>query len=143
MRLIDANILIYAYDVNSPYSTICREWLDNHLNGIYKLGLPWHSLLAFTRIVTNPRIYEQPVFAEEAWEQVGEWLALETSFIPQPGPNHYRLISELLSTMSHKSNDIPDLHLVALCMEHGLIMCSTDADFLRNRELRVENPLRP
>lgn len=142
MRLIDANILIYAYDTNSHRNAVCRAWLDNHLNGIHRVGLPWQSLLAFARIVTNPRIYEFPASAGDAWEQVGEWLELENSFIPHPGPNHYRLMSGLISSMSHKSNDIPDAHLAALCLEHGLIMCSTDSDFLRYQELRVENPLR-
>lgn len=49
---------------------------------------------------------------------------------------------EFIGAMSPKSNDMPDLHLAVLCVEHGLIMCSTDSDFLRYWELRVENPLR-
>ena len=37
-----------------------RAWLDEQLNGNGPVGLPWNSLLAFLRIVTNPRIFQKP-----------------------------------------------------------------------------------
>ena len=70
MRLIDANILIYAFNGSSPHNGACKARLDHQLNGIQKVGLPWGSLLAFARIVTNPRIYEYPASRKQAWEQV-------------------------------------------------------------------------
>ena len=73
MRLIDANILIYAYDRNARYHEPVCDWLDDRLNGLPKTGLPWPSLLAFVRIVCNPRIYEKPAPVEEAWKQVVKW----------------------------------------------------------------------
>ena len=60
MRLIDANILIYAFDSSPALHKKARTWLDQQLNGIPKIGLPWISILAFIRIVSNPRIYEKP-----------------------------------------------------------------------------------
>ena len=36
---------------------------------------------------------------------------------------------------------VPDAHLAALAMEHGLTLCSTDGDFARFAGLRWENPL--
>jgi predicted nucleic acid-binding protein len=40
-----------------------------------------------------------------------------------------------------RANLVPDAHLAALAIEHGLILCSTDGDFARFRPLRWENPL--
>jgi hypothetical protein len=40
-----------------------------------------------------------------------------------------------------RANLIPDAHLAALAIEHGLILCSTDGDFGRFPGLRWENPL--
>jgi hypothetical protein len=40
-----------------------------------------------------------------------------------------------------RGNLIPDAHLAALAIEHGLVLCSTDGDFSRFSELRWENPL--
>ena len=37
---------------------------------------------------------------------------------------------------------IPDAHLAALAIEHGLELCSTDSDFARFEGLRWRNPLR-
>ena len=37
-------------------NTTARAWLDSQFNGASRVGLPWHSLLAFLRIVTNPRV---------------------------------------------------------------------------------------
>ncbi len=36
---------------------------------------------------------------------------------------------------------VPDAHLAALAIEHGLTLCSTDGDFARFADLRWENPL--
>ena len=36
---------------------------------------------------------------------------------------------------------VPDAHLAALAIEHGLILCSADGDFARFPGLRWQNPL--
>jgi predicted nucleic acid-binding protein len=36
---------------------------------------------------------------------------------------------------------VPDAHLAALAIEHGLTLCSTDGDFARFPDLMWENPL--
>jgi predicted nucleic acid-binding protein len=36
---------------------------------------------------------------------------------------------------------IPDAHLAALAIEHGLTLCSTDGDFARFPGLKWTNPL--
>jgi predicted nucleic acid-binding protein len=38
-------------------------------------------------------------------------------------------------------NLVPDAHLAALAIEHGLELCSTDTDFARFPEIRWRNPL--
>ena len=43
---------------------------------------------------------------------------------------------------AHLANLVPDAHLAALALEHGLVLCSTDADFARFPGLRWRNPLR-
>lgn len=74
MILIDANLLIYAHVESFDQHEDVREWLDSQLNGSTKVGLPWPALVAFVRIVTNPRIFEHPEPVDRAWEQVRDWL---------------------------------------------------------------------
>ncbi len=41
-----------------------------------------------------------------------------------------------------KADLVPDAHLAALAIEHGLVLASTDGDFARFPGLRWQNPLR-
>ncbi len=141
MILVDANLLIYAYFSTSPQHQHARAWLDEQLNGFAAVGLPWPSLLAFVRLVTNPRIFKQATSATDAWRQVLDWLACEPAWIPQPTERHAELLGSLVSLPGMNANLIMDAHLAALAIEHGLTLCSTDGDFARFPQLRWTNPL--
>jgi uncharacterized protein len=141
MILIDANILIYSHVDSFAQHKAARDWLDHQLNGSTLVGLPWASLLAFLRLVTNPRVFERPESMIDAWQQVRAWLACETVWIPQPTERHANLLNELLALPGLNANLVPDAHLAALAIEHGLTLCSSDGDFARFQELRWQNPL--
>jgi len=139
--LIDANLLIYAHVNTFPQHANARVWLDDRLGGTVSVGLPWPSLLAFIRLVTNPRIFERPELVDKAWKQVEEWLDCSPVWIPQPTERHREVLKTLLLDQSLRGNLIPDAHLAALAIEHGLMLNSTDGDFGRFPGLRWENPL--
>lgn len=140
MILIDANLLIYAHVRSVPQHAAAHDWLDKRLNGPAPVGLPWPSVLAFLRLITNPRIFEQPASMFAAWQQAKSWLAREPVWIPQPGERHAEILADLLEANVY-GNLVPDAHLAALAIEHGLILCSTDGDFARFPGLRWENPI--
>jgi uncharacterized protein len=139
--LIDANILIYAHVSSFAQHNLARDWLDQQLNASARVGLPWTSLLAFLRLVTNPRVFEQPEAIRDAWEQVRTWLTSETVWIPQPTERHADILGEFLALPGVHGNLVPDAHLAALAVEHGLTLCSTDGDFARFQGLRWLNPI--
>ena len=141
MILVDANLLIYAYFEESPQHRQAREWLDDQLSSFAGVGLPWPSLLAFVRIVTNPRVFRQATSAAAAWRQVLDWLACEPAWIPLPTERHADVLGSLIAQPSVHGNLVMDAHLAALAIEHGLTLCSTDGDFARFPELRWTNPL--
>ena len=141
MILVDANLLIYAHVSTFSQHARARAWLDARLNGVAPVGLPWTSLLAFLRLTTNPRVFERPAPISEAWRQVLAWLAAERVWIPQPTERHREILGELLAAPGVHANLVPDAHLAALAIEHGLILCSTDGDFARFAGVRWENPL--
>ena len=142
MILLDANLLIYAHVRDFPQHQAARDWLDARLNGAAPVGLPWPSLLAFLRLTTNPRVFERPEPVAEAWRQVLAWVGSESAWIPQPTERHGEILGALLAAPGVHANLVPDAHLAALAIEHGLILCSTDGDFARFAGLRWENPLR-
>lgn len=141
MILIDANLLVYAHVSSMPQHGAAREWLDQRLNEPAPVGLPWPSLLGFTRLVTNPRIFERPRTMEQAWRQIESWIDCPSVWIPLPTERHRELFGPLLTHTGGRSNLVPDAHLAALALEHGLILCSSDGDFARFPSLRWQNPL--
>ncbi len=141
MRIVDTNLLVYAHVATFEQHPRARSWLDEKLQGFEPLGLPWPSLLGFLRLVTNPRIFERPEPLRKAWQQVQEWLDGRTVWIPQPTERHREVLDSLLGHQDLRANLVPDAHLAALAIEHGLTLCSTDGDFSRFSELRWENPL--
>lgn len=142
MILVDANLLVYAHVQSFVEHEAARRWLDGRLNGTARVGLPWPSLLAFLRLVTNPRVFERPESIVEAWKQVREWLAAESAWIPQPTERHAEILAAQLTVPGVQGNLVPDAHLAALAIEHGLELCTTDGDFARFSGLRWTNPLR-
>jgi uncharacterized protein len=125
-----------------PQHEASRGWLEERLNGTARVGLPWLSLIAFLRIVTNPRLFRPTTSTREAWQQVQGWLAQPSVWIPMPTDQHPDVFSGLLKDNVH-ANLVSDAHLAALAIEHGLTVCSTDGDFGRFRDVRWENPLAP
>jgi toxin-antitoxin system PIN domain toxin len=139
--LVDANLLVYAANRAAPEHERARTWLDQHLSGTARIGFPWPSLLAFVRIVSNPAILRHPVTPLEGWRQVEDWLGCEAAWIPLPGTRHAEVLGGLLEESIVTSRLVPDAHLAALAIEHGLTLCSTDGDFARFRGLKWKNPL--
>lgn len=141
MILVDANLLIYAQIDSFPHHHQSRVWLDTCLGGHGRVGMPWSSLLAFLRVVTNPRIVAPPVSTAEACACVTEWLANEVVWTPQPTIQHAEILTRLVKGAGAYGNLIPDAHLAALAIEHGLTLYSADADFARFEGLRWINPI--
>ncbi len=141
MILVDANLLIYAYSSSFPQHAAARVWLDEKVNGSARVGLPWHALLAFLRLTTNPRMFPHSLSMEKAWEQVSVWLACEAVWTPGPTERHASVLAGLLAQPGVHGNLVSDAHLAALAIEHGLTLCSADGDFARFANLRWINPL--
>ena len=141
MILVDANILLYASNSTIELHTESRDWLDEKLNGTARVGLPWPSLLTFLRIATNPRAFRSPLTMRVASEQVSSWLSAESVWVPEPTERHAAVLDKLLALPGIYGNLVPDAHLAALAIEHGLTLCSTDGDFARFPDLTWLNPL--
>lgn len=143
MILVDANLLLYAANQAAPEHQTAREWLDAHLSGTAQVGLPWPSLLAFVRLASNPLVMRQPVTVARAWDQVEQWLSAGPAWVPQPTARHAGVVGGLCQPSWMTSRLVPDAHLAALAIEHGLTLCSSDGDFARFAGLDWLNPLAP
>ena len=141
MILVDANLPIHASYVESRQHKATKEWLEQCFNGDTRVGLPWESLVAYVRIITNPRMFERPLDVVEALRQVEDWLELPTVWTPGPTKRHAALFTAFSKQVGIGGNIVQDAHLAALAVEHGLTLCSTDTDFARFKDLVWYNPI--
>lgn len=141
MIVPDINLLIYATYKDSPHHAKAWSWLEGILNGDEPVGLPWTSVLGFIRVTTNARIMSQPWTVNDAMATVSEWYARRIVTPVDPGADHWRILSSLLTDAGRGANLITDAHLAALCIERGATLHTADGDFSRFRGLRWCNPL--
>ena len=141
MILVDASLLLYAANRSAPEHEVARSWLDARLSGTARVGLPWPSLVAFVRLASNPLVLQRPVPAATAWAQAAEWLTSPAAWVPTPTEKHAAVFAALCEPAWMTSRLVPDAHLAALAIEHGLTLCSSDGDFARFKDLSWENPL--
>jgi uncharacterized protein len=139
--VVDANLLLYAYNASAPEHPPSRDWLEETFSGAEPVGLCWATILAFLRIGTNPRAFPHPLSMPEAITIVGAWLDVPAVRIVEPTDRHWTILSTLLPEAQAKGPLVSDAHLAVLAMEHGATLYSTDGDFSRFPRLRWRNPL--
>lgn len=140
MILLDANLLLYAYDAGSPAHVRVRGWLESAFQA-EEVGIGLTTLLAFIRIGTSPAVFDRPLSAAEATEIVSGWLRRPNVGVVQPTGRHWDLLGELARTGQARGPLLMDAHLAALALEHGATLCTSDRDFSRFPGLRIEDPL--
>ncbi len=138
MILVDVNLLLYIGNPSAPEHKRAGEWFEERMNSGERVGLPWHSLFGFLRIATGTA--QPKLLMSEALAFVEEWLEWDMVWVPEPTVEHIRIVGGLLRPLP-RSHLVPDAHLAALAIEHGLTLCSNDADFRLFPGLRLHNPL--
>jgi len=141
MILVDVNLLVYAHVQGLDQHDEAREWLDNALSDRAPVGLPWHSLLGFVRLVTNRRVFPNADDPRLAWSVAERWLDADPAWIPGPTERHREVFASLMERVRPSGNLVPDTHLAALAIEHGLTLMTADRGFARFPGLRWENPI--
>ncbi len=141
MKLIDANILLYAYDTSSKHHSLARAWLESELSGSEPVGFSWMTLMAFVRIGTNPRAVAHPFSLEDCCAIISSWLEQPNAAVLTPGEQHFTILRRLLLKSQARGPLAMDAHLAALALEHGATLVTNDRDFDRFDGLRTLFPL--
>lgn len=140
MRLVDANVLLYAVNSSTPNHGPARQWLDDALEGPETVGFTWTVVLAFVRIATSPSIFDRPLEPTQACDVVRSWLARPSAVIVEPTLRHVDVLAGLLAEAGTAGNLVADAHLAALAAEHDATVVSFDADFARFAGVRWTRP---
>ena len=141
MILVDANLLLYAYDSSNARHQGARVWFEALMNDEPDIRFGLATLLAFLRLSTDPRVFDQPLGPAEAVDVVESWLARPNVSIAHTSERHWSGLAELSEAAKARGPLMMDAHLAALTMEHGARLATTDRDFTRFPGLRFEDPL--
>jgi len=143
VTLVDTNLLLYATFKDAPEHDRARLWLERCLaEGEGTVALCWPVIYAFLRLITSPRVFgRHALTVGEGWAVVAAYLEQPAVRIVTPGAGHATIAAELAETPGLRSDDVPDIEIAALAIEHGLVLASHDHGFRRFSRLRFADPL--
>lgn len=143
MTLVDTNLLIYATFTEAPEHQPTRTWLQAQLaQRAGAVVLCWPIVYAFVRLMTSARVFgRHAVTTKEGWAVANAYLDQPGVRLVSAGAGHRAIATELAQTPGLRSDDVPDIEIAALAIEHGLVLASHDRGFRRFSGLRVADPL--
>jgi hypothetical protein len=142
MKLLDANLLLYAVNKDAPLHGKAKAWLETTLSGRETVAFSWNVILAFVRLTTRPGLFRDALSPERAFDLVAAWLDQPSAKVVNPGPRHLGILRGLLTALGTGGNLTSDAHLAALAIEQNAELCSCDSDFARFAGLDWRNPLK-
>ena len=142
MTLVDTNLLIYATFADAPEHERARKWLEARLEGEGTIALCWPVVYAFLRLITSARVFgPHALVVRDGWAVAAAYLEQPAVRLVTAGAGHMAIAAELAATPGLRSDDVPDVEIAALAIEHGLVLASHDHGFRRFSRLRVVDPL--
>lgn len=140
MKIVDANVLLYAVNSDSDHHQESKRWLDGALSGADTVGLAWVPMLAFVRLTTKARLFPMPLTPSQAMDQVTQWCGAPSAILVHPTPRHPDILAKLLHQVGTGGNLVNDAHLAALALEHRASIVTYDNDFGRFDGVRWDTP---
>lgn len=141
MILPDINLLLYAYDADSPFHAKAAGWWQGCLSGTEPVGLLPVVVFGFVRVGTNVRVFQHPMSPSEAAGHVRAWLEQPPVEMLDPGAGHVERVLKLLETLGTAGNLVTDAQIAAAALDQDAILHTTDTDFIRFGTLRWFNPI--
>lgn len=140
MILPDVNVFVYAFRPDSEHHVVCRDWLDEVVNGEAAYGVATQVLSSFLRIVTNRRIFQKPDRLDAALAFCTTLLEQPHCQVIQPGARHWGIFTDLCRRSKATGNLVADAWFAALAIESGCEWITTDGDYARFDGLRWRSP---
>jgi hypothetical protein len=141
MIVPDINLLLYAYDSDSPFQAKAAAWWQACLAGDEPVLLPDVVVFGFIRISTNARAFHHPMTAVESIAHVRAWLEQPPVRLADTTPDHAERVLALIADLGTAGNLVTDVQIAAVAMANDAVLYTADADFLRFKGLRWRNPL--
>ena len=138
---VDVNVLLYASDQASPRYDEAIQFLIDRASDPELFCIAWLTLMAYIRISTHPSIFSHPLSPKEALENVESLLGQPRVRVLSEDDGFLVMYRDVTSRLPVRGNLVPDAHLAALLLQHGVRKIYTaDSDFHKFEFLEVKNP---
>ena len=138
---VDANVLLYASDTDSRFHAAAIELLDSIVLGPEIVHLFWPTVMAYLRIATHPAIFARPLSHADARANIEGLLQLPHVQVSGEADGFWDRFAEVAEDVRPTGNDVPDTHLAALMLQHGVrTIWTRDRDFRKFRGITVRDP---
>lgn len=138
---VDANVLLYASDRESPWHAQSVELVDAVALGPEIVHLFWPTLMAYLRIATHPAIFARPLSWAQAQANIDALLDLPHVQVSGETDAFRSRFAEIAADVAPTGNLVPDAHLVALMVDHGVrTIVTRDRDLRKFRGITVRDP---
>jgi uncharacterized protein len=143
VKLVDANVLLYADNEAAAHHQESRTWLTASLAGAESVLVPWLSVLAYLRVSTLTQVHHHPRSIEGAVRFIRAVLDAPCVLNGEPDHRHFDRVAALLAATGIGGNLVNDAHLGALALQYDATVVSYDNDFSRFPGVRWERPTAP
>lgn len=141
MRLVDVNVLVYAFRADAPGHAAHRAWVESLVASDEAYAVSDHVLAGFLRVVTHPKVFRPPTPLASALAFAHAFREQANAVLLAPGARHWGIFTKLCREAAARGNLVPDAWLAALAIESGSELVTTDRDFARFPALRWRHPL--
>ena len=139
---VDVNILLYASDQQNPHYLPAIKFLESRGKDPELFCVAWSTLMAYLRISTHPSIFAHPLSPDEALGNIEKLLLLPRVRIVTEQEGFLTIYKNVTSRLPVRGNLVPDAHLAALLLQHGVqTLYTSDMDFRKFVFLKIRNPL--
>ena len=141
MILPDANLLLYAHNLASPFHAKSAAWWSRCLSEQEPVMLCGPVLFGFLRIATSRHAYARPLSLDQASALILRWLEQPVVQFVESNRTDLDRALVLLSEAGTGGNLTTDAQIAALALRLGAVVHTADSDMVRFQGIRCFNPL--
>ncbi len=131
MLMPDVNVLVYAHRQDEATHAAYAAWLKDLADGAEPFALSVLVAVAFVRIVTNPRLFDDPTPLPVALAAVEQITAHPRCRVVTPSPNHLPEVVRLCRATGATGKLVADAQHAAVAIAEGCTWVTRDGDFAR------------
>jgi toxin-antitoxin system PIN domain toxin len=138
---VDVNVLVYASNSDAPEHERAAALVAHLAAGPGLVVLLWPVLMGYLRLATHPSVFSAPLSYADAMGNVDSLLARPNIRVAGEGDSFWDTYQRSTIELAPRGNLVPDAHLVALMLQHGVsTIWSRDRDLRKFDGIAVADP---